>query len=106
MKITKGGPGNVAPYLTTHVRVPVPIKTQIESQIAQFKRRVDSGVIVLNGNEIWLQGSIDNSVDIQRTLILLDEFMVGASRVKENSERNANLRNFRKWLQDKTSEVE
>lgn len=32
-----GGRGKKAPYETTHVRVPVPIKPQIEALIEQFK---------------------------------------------------------------------
>lgn len=37
MAVWKGGRGIKAPYESTHVRVPVPIKEKIEELIEQFK---------------------------------------------------------------------
>lgn len=37
MKFTKGGRGIKAPYDSTHVRVPEPIKPQVEKLIERFK---------------------------------------------------------------------
>lgn len=48
---TKGGRGKKAPYESTHVRVPLPIKHEVESLIEKFKnsevtneeKNIDSG---------------------------------------------------------------
>jgi hypothetical protein len=32
-----GGRGQTAPYQTTHVRVPLPIKTEVEKLVARYK---------------------------------------------------------------------
>ena len=37
MAYTSGGRGKKAPYQTTHVRVPVPIKDQVEQLINDYK---------------------------------------------------------------------
>lgn len=37
MAVPKGGRGHKAPYETTHVRVPVPIKEEVERLILAFK---------------------------------------------------------------------
>lgn len=37
----KGGRGNKAPYESTHVRVPVPIKAEVEKLINEFKLGID-----------------------------------------------------------------
>lgn len=36
--IWKGGPGHKAPYRTTHVRVPEPIKAAVQEMCDDFKR--------------------------------------------------------------------
>ena len=36
--VWKGGPAHRAPYRTTHVRVPVPIKDQVQALVDLFKR--------------------------------------------------------------------
>lgn len=101
MKITQGGKNNFAPYSTTHVRVPVPIKHQIESQIAEFKRRVSNGELVLNGTDIYIQTSIGQWEDSNKALGLLEEFMKDHSAIGKDSPRNKNLMNFKKWLERK-----
>lgn len=53
----RGGRGNTAPYQTTHVRLPVGIKTYVEKIIDDYRDRV-------------LRGEIDPEVDIAET----DEF--------------------------------
>lgn len=37
MDISKGGRGKKAPYKTTHVRVPEPIKAEVERMAAQYR---------------------------------------------------------------------
>lgn len=39
MSILKGGRGQKAPWETTHVRCPVPIRDEIQSQINQWKAK-------------------------------------------------------------------
>lgn len=41
----KGGRGHIAPYQTTHLRVPVPIKAELEKIIEDYREAV------LEGNE-------------------------------------------------------
>lgn len=41
MAVSKGGRGLKAPYETTHVRVPVPIKEKIQKIIDDYKNDVD-----------------------------------------------------------------
>ena len=36
-----GGRGNEAPYKTTHVRVPIPIKSEVHALVQQFKKSQD-----------------------------------------------------------------
>lgn len=43
MTYSKGGRGKQAPYTTTHVRVPDPLKGEINGIIAEWRRLVDSG---------------------------------------------------------------
>lgn len=42
MSAPKGGRGNKAPYETTHVRVPVPIKAEIEKLINDYKEGIST----------------------------------------------------------------
>lgn len=41
---TKGGRGKKAPYATTHLRVPVPIKDRVQALIERFKETLDPNV--------------------------------------------------------------
>lgn len=45
MSFTKGGRGKQAPYSTTHVRVPTPLKTEIDNIIREYKEMVEAGLI-------------------------------------------------------------
>lgn len=57
-----GGRGKKAPYETTHVRVPVPIKPQIEALIEQFK----SGESESSENPLT---SIDEAVILAKSIL-------------------------------------
>lgn len=46
MTYTKGGRGLKAPYESTHVRVPVPLKAKVEGMIASYKESLDVEVAV------------------------------------------------------------
>jgi hypothetical protein len=41
MTVWRGGAKNKAPYESTHVRVPVPIKPQVEALINEFRASID-----------------------------------------------------------------
>ena len=43
LKSTRGGRGHVAPYETTHVRIPVAIKSYIEFVSNSYKQSVEDG---------------------------------------------------------------
>lgn len=43
MAYSKGGRGRQAPYTTTHIRVPDPLKSEIECLISVWRDLVDSG---------------------------------------------------------------
>lgn len=45
MTISKGGRGKTAPYDTTHVRVPEPVKNIVEKVIQRYKERLESGMV-------------------------------------------------------------
>lgn len=42
MAVNKGGRGVKAPYETTHIRVPVPIKDKVQQIIDDYKNDIDS----------------------------------------------------------------
>ena len=48
MNKPKGGRGIQAPYETTHVRVPVPLKKEIENFIEQYREFVMNGTLEPN----------------------------------------------------------
>jgi hypothetical protein len=101
MKITKGGTGNAAPYTTTHVRVPLPIKKSVEAQVNLFKQRVDSGELVLNGQDVYIQLPIEEKTNFEQVLNSIDDYMIHASRIAVDSPRNKNLMHFRDWVKDR-----
>lgn len=43
MGFSKGGRGKQAPYTTTHVRVPDPLKAEVDNLIKSWRTLVDSG---------------------------------------------------------------
>ena len=45
MNKPKGGRGKVAPYESTHVRVPVPIKPKVDKLVDEYRD------LILNGNQ-------------------------------------------------------
>lgn len=38
--VWKGGPGARAPYKTTHIRIPEPLKPQVQEMIDNYRRQV------------------------------------------------------------------
>ena len=58
LKSTRGGRGHVAPYETTHARIPVAIKPYIEFVSNSYKQSVEDGT---DGNFVLtLESTIEN----------------------------------------------
>ena len=58
LKSTKGGRGHVAPYETTHARIPVAIKSYVNFVSDSFKQSVEDGV---DGNFVLtLESTMEN----------------------------------------------
>lgn len=89
----KGGRGKTAPYETCQVRVPVPIKSDVETLIANYRNQVLEG---------------ESKTDTELTAILsaiklVDRFIdESKQREKLNQRNNTNLVRFRNWLHSKT----
>lgn len=59
-EFTKGGRGKVAPYLSTHCRVPIPLKPLIDEIISCYKLTVQTGYEPLNSSDNSSQELIDS----------------------------------------------
>ena len=58
LKSTRGGRGHVAPYETTHARIPVAIKSYVNFVSDSFKQSVEDGV---DGNFVLtLESTMEN----------------------------------------------
>jgi len=58
LKSTKGGRGHIAPYQTTHARIPVPIKSYVNFVSDTFKQSVEDGT---DGNFVLiLEATMEN----------------------------------------------
>ena len=58
LKSTRGGRGHVAPYETTHARIPVAIKSYVNFVSDSFKQSVENGT---DGNFVLtLESTIEN----------------------------------------------
>jgi hypothetical protein len=89
----KGGRGQKAPYETAQVRVPVPIKPDVERLIENYRASVlgDSDKI-----------SPDNSDEFLVALKLVDRFIEERNlSTKMNTRDNTNLKRFKEWLENK-----
>lgn len=89
----KGGRGQKAPYETAQVRVPVPIKSEVERLIDSYRASV------LNESH---ETSPDNSDEFLIALKLVDRFIEERNLSTKMSTRdNTNLKRFKEWLEDK-----
>lgn len=57
MTIPKGGRGHRAPYETTHIRIPVPIKGKVETLIEEFRLEVIDGVKPVRDDKLTLESA-------------------------------------------------
>jgi hypothetical protein len=77
MTHTKGGRGLRAPYQTTHVRVPVPIKDRVESLIESYKQSLDPNVVDPN-----FGGSVDQLLSAEDAIALAQSILVQKKSAK------------------------
>jgi hypothetical protein len=88
----KGGRGQKAPYETAQVRVPVPIKPQVERLIEKYRTSVLQGSNESGG---------DSSDEVLAALKLVDRFIEERYlTTKMGTRDNTNLKRFREWLEN------
>lgn len=94
-----GGRGKKAPYETIQVRVPIPIKPDVEKLIEDFRNAILSdSAFTRNSN------SID---EVEQCLKLVDRFIVEFEQSEKlHTRNNVNLVRFRDWLRSLNSSVE
>lgn len=63
----KGGRGIKAPYQTTHLRIPLPIKPEIEKLIDNYRSSVIDGIEPENDDLISLQDAIELCQKLMRS---------------------------------------
>lgn len=66
MPTPKGGRGHKAPYETTHVRIPVPIKGKVETLIEEFRLEVIEGVKPVRDDKITLESAKEKAKKLLR----------------------------------------
>jgi hypothetical protein len=62
-----GGRGKKAPYATTHLRIPIPIKPQIESMIESYRLSVIDGIESQESEVMALGDAIELSKKLLRS---------------------------------------
>lgn len=62
----KGGRGQTAPYETTHIRVPVPLKLQVEQMVEKYRQSVLGGTEFESDRS---QPTLDEAVEIARSIL-------------------------------------
>lgn len=94
-----GGRGKKAPYETAQVRVPVPIKSEVEKLIESYRNSI------LNAEA---EAKIDSSeTDIEQCLKLVDRFISESNQAdKLHTRNNVNLVRFREWVRSLNSSAE
>jgi hypothetical protein len=85
LKSIKGGRGHVAPYETTHARIPVPIKDYVRFVSDSFKQSVENGT---DGNFMLILDSTVERISTQKD--------VNENKLKELARELVKLRSQRK----------
>lgn len=78
----KGGRGKTAPYYSTHIRVPVPVKHVCEEVTERYRQRLESGLVppvVSDSSEHYLSsdetpvlnylGDVDKAVEVAKKIL-------------------------------------
>lgn len=66
MSKPKGGRGHTAPYETTHVRIPVPLKQSIEKMIESYRESLVGGE---QATSELHQVSLEEAIDIAKSIL-------------------------------------
>lgn len=61
-----GGRGHKAPYETTHVRVPMPLKQDVEQLISDYRQKLLTGSTISKDNSLT---SLSEAKEIARKLV-------------------------------------
>jgi len=86
-----GGRGQKAPYETVQVRCPVPIKSEVEALISQYRESVLAGTHEVKKSEI--------TMPYAECLKLVFRFIEESEQSdKLHTRNNVNLVRFRDWL--------
>lgn len=70
MNKPRGGRGIKAPYETTHLRIPIPIKPEIEKLIDNYRASVLDGIEPENDDLISLQDAIELYKKLTRSKVI------------------------------------
>lgn len=92
----KGGRGQKLPYEQTHVRVPIPIKDQIQSIIDSYR------AIALGGETDEDDKADPSEVNAALKLLqrFVDEVSIDQTSYEKPTRDNRNLKRFHQWLID------
>jgi hypothetical protein len=71
MAMNKGGRGIKAPYETTHVRVPVPIKDKVQKLIDDYKNNLETQEVNQQDNE-----QDNNLIDFDEAIALAHQCLI------------------------------
>lgn len=86
LKFTRGGRGHIAPYSTTHARIPVPIKDYVRFVSDSFKQSVEDGT---DGSFMLVLDSTVEQISTQKD--------VNANKLKELARELVRLKNQKKY---------
>jgi hypothetical protein len=82
-----GGRGKKAPYETTHVRIPVDLKSQVEKLVEDYR---NNGLVVSNQNS--QQSSPSESINYRQFVdSMIDEFKKNGMYFDQDEKRKARL---------------
>lgn len=89
----KGGRGNKAPYQTTHIRIPEPLKPEIEAIVADFKQRVATGELDLSKHQTFHLISIPVELEhrLEKLNSLLERYELELTPERINQPRWKNV---------------
>lgn len=69
MPVWKGGRGAKAPYETTHIRVPLPLKQKIEQICEEYKQKVISGEDVTESEDTASIMEFEEALELAKTIL-------------------------------------
>lgn len=91
MTFTKGGRGKKAPYETTHIRIPRPLKPLIDKLISKYRELVEQGQATEG-----LLDSLASSLDDQKPVNKLSDCHLSKQEAIELAEKLYNQKKSKK----------